>query len=222
MNDEDKHTLVEEGTEFAGTMRAKCRVVVRGLFDGELDAPAVEIAETGVVTGILRAKSVRSQGVLAGTVDVDDISVAGTVRSDTVIRAKTLEVRLVAEQGKLDVTFGDCLLEVGDMPGDQPDLADAARADEEVTATVTATAQAADDGPPAGSDADAKPNGRDDEGGDTRARKRRKRDKGHTALTGAEGEPDDGPDDDEPDDDAKPAHDADADDADDATSLAPN
>ena len=41
---------------------------------------------------------------------------AGTVRSDTVIRARTLEVRLAPEKGKLEVTFGECVLDVGDEP----------------------------------------------------------------------------------------------------------
>jgi len=33
-----------------------------------------------------------------------------------VIRAKTLEVKLSVEQGKLQVVFGECELEVGNPP----------------------------------------------------------------------------------------------------------
>jgi cytoskeletal protein CcmA (bactofilin family) len=117
-DNEDKHTLVEEGTEFEGTLRARCRVIVRGSVEGRLEAPAVDVAETGTVTGELQADQVRSKGVLAGTIDAQDVSIAGTVKSDTVIRAKTLQVNLSAEQGKLEVTFGDCIVEVGDMPSE--------------------------------------------------------------------------------------------------------
>lgn len=131
-NEQDKHTLVEEETEFSGRLRAKCRVVVRGSVEGELEAPAVDVTETGAVTGILKSKTLQSHGALKGTIEVDDISVAGQVHSDTVIRAKTLEVKAGGPEGSLEVTFGDCVLEVGEMPGDQPEDDD--------TATVAETA----------------------------------------------------------------------------------
>jgi cytoskeletal protein CcmA (bactofilin family) len=122
----ERQTLVEEGTEFTGTMKAKCKVVVRGSIDGELHAPAVNITPTGVVTGNVIAQTVESSGVLAGRVDADEISLAGEVRSSTVIRAKSLEVKLASDKGKLEVTFGDCVLEVGDMPSDRPADSDSA------------------------------------------------------------------------------------------------
>jgi cytoskeletal protein CcmA (bactofilin family) len=114
--DTEKQTLVEEGTEFTGTMRARCKVVVRGSMDGELEAPAVEVTEGGTMTGSVKAKSVHARGVLAGSVEADEISLAGVVRSNTVIRAKTLSVNLASEEGRLEVTFGDTVLEVGEMP----------------------------------------------------------------------------------------------------------
>jgi cytoskeletal protein CcmA (bactofilin family) len=124
----EKQTLVEEGTEFTGTMKAKCKVVIRGSVEGELHAPSVNITRTGVMTGNVVAQTVESSGVLSGRVDADEISLAGEVRSSTVIRAKTLEVKLASEKGKLEVTFGDCVLDVGDMPTDRPADSDAATA----------------------------------------------------------------------------------------------
>ena len=115
-NASDKQTTVEEGTEFKGTLTSNCPVVVRGALDGDIKAPAMTVAETGTVVGNVEAKSIRSEGVLAGRVDADDIYLSGSVRSDTVIRAKTLEVKLKRDRGKLEVTFGDCILEVGDDP----------------------------------------------------------------------------------------------------------
>lgn len=115
----EKQTLVEEGTEFSGTLKANCKVVVRGAVEGELEAPSVDVTAGGRVTGNVKAKSVRSQGSVAGSLEADEVSLAGEVKSDTVIRAKSLEVKLSADKGKLEVTFGDCVLDVGEMPTDE-------------------------------------------------------------------------------------------------------
>lgn len=113
-----KQTTVEEGTQFKGTLQSTCRVVVRGVVDGELNAPDIVVAECGSVTGSVKAQSLQSSGVLAGRIDVDDVVLSGSVKNDTVIRAKTLEVKLQqSDEGKLEVRFGECLLEVGDDPG---------------------------------------------------------------------------------------------------------
>ena len=88
--------------------------MVRGVVDGDLTAPAVIVSETGTVVGNVKAQSIRSEGVLAGRVDADDVYLSGSVRSDTVIRARTLEVKLQRHNDKLEVTFGECILDVGD------------------------------------------------------------------------------------------------------------
>jgi cytoskeletal protein CcmA (bactofilin family) len=111
-----KQTTVEEGTEFRGTLHSTCQVIVRGIVDGDLTAPSVIVSETGTVVGNVKAECIRSQGVLAGHVDADDVYLSGSVRSDTVIRARTLEVKLQAHKDKLEVTFGECVLEIGDDP----------------------------------------------------------------------------------------------------------
>lgn len=112
----DKQTFVEEGTEFKGTLTSSCPVAVRGTLDGDIKAPMLTITETGTVTGNVEAKSIRSEGVLAGKVDADDIFLSGQVRDNTIIRARSLEVKLEQEKSKLEVTFGECVLEVGDDP----------------------------------------------------------------------------------------------------------
>jgi cytoskeletal protein CcmA (bactofilin family) len=111
-----KQTLVEEGTELKGTLKSSCQVVVNGSIDGQIEAPALTIATTGTVLGTVKAQKLRSEGTLAGNIDADDVYLSGVVRSNTVIRAKKLEVSLQPERGKLEVTFGECLLEVGEDP----------------------------------------------------------------------------------------------------------
>jgi cytoskeletal protein CcmA (bactofilin family) len=114
--DSDKQTFVEEGTEFKGTMTSSCPVAVRGTLDGDIKAPQLTITETGTVVGNVEAASIRSEGVLAGKVDAEDIFLSGKVRDNTVIRAKSLEVKISQEKSKLEVTFGECMLEVGEDP----------------------------------------------------------------------------------------------------------
>jgi cytoskeletal protein CcmA (bactofilin family) len=111
-----KQTTVEEGTQFKGTLSSTCQVMVRGVVDGDLTAPIVIVSESGTVIGNVKAQSIWSEGVLAGRVDADDVHLSGNVRSDTVIRARTLEVKLSRSKEKLEVTFGECILDVGDDP----------------------------------------------------------------------------------------------------------
>ena len=111
-----KQTTVEEGTEFKGTLQSQCQVVIRGTVEGDLRAPSVIVSETGTLIGNIQAECVQSGGILAGRVNADEIYLSGSVRSDTVIRAKTLEVKLARPDGKLEVTFGECVLDVGDDP----------------------------------------------------------------------------------------------------------
>jgi cytoskeletal protein CcmA (bactofilin family) len=116
-SEQHKQTTVEEGTQFKGTLNSSCQVMVRGVVDGDLTAPIVIVSETGTVVGNVKAQSIWSEGVLAGRVDAEDVHLSGNVRSDTVIRAKTLEVKLQRTKEKLEVTFGECILDVGDDPG---------------------------------------------------------------------------------------------------------
>ena len=83
-----KQTTVEEGTQFKGTLQSNCQVMVRGKVEGDLMAPSLVVSATGTVVGNVKAEQIRSEGVLAGHVDADDVYLSGSVRSDTVIRAK--------------------------------------------------------------------------------------------------------------------------------------
>lgn len=138
----EKRTLVEEGTELKGTLKSSCQVVVNGAIDGQIEAPALTVTETGTVLGTVKAEKLRSEGTLAGDIDASDVYLSGTVRSNTMIRAKSLEVKLAPERGKLEVTFGECLVEVGEDPAERHDATEPA-ADEPAAAQPAADAEPA-------------------------------------------------------------------------------
>jgi cytoskeletal protein CcmA (bactofilin family) len=103
-----KQTLLEEGTVFKGTLKSSCPIVVNGMIEGEVTAPEITIARTGTVLGTIKARTLRSYGLLAGNVDAGDVFLFGAVRSNTVIKARTLEVKLGSpNKGHLEVIFGE-------------------------------------------------------------------------------------------------------------------
>ncbi len=108
-------TVVEQGTEFRGSMTSTCPVVVRGRVQGDLSTPALTVAPTGAVQGRARVGVIESQGELAGEFDAESIRLSGRVSDATVLRAKNLEVRLVSES-QMTVTFGESRLEIGEAP----------------------------------------------------------------------------------------------------------
>jgi len=112
----EKHTLVEQGTEFKGTMKSTCPVVVNGRIEGDLTAPELEVTVSGTVQGNIKAERLSSRGVLSGNIDAGDLFLSGAIGSKTVIKAKNLEVKLTPEQGRMELTIGECSLDVGDEP----------------------------------------------------------------------------------------------------------
>jgi cytoskeletal protein CcmA (bactofilin family) len=118
-----KHTLVEEGTEFTGKMSSSCPIVVMGKVEGEISGPVIHITPTGVVSGIVKVKTLRSDGELAGEVEADTVEISGRVRDRTVIRARSLEVSLSTTKGGMQVVFGECELAVGDEPNKEAAIA---------------------------------------------------------------------------------------------------
>ena len=112
----DKQTLIEQGTEFKGTMKSTCPVVVNGRVEGELSAPELDVTTTGTVRGNIKADRLSSRGTLSGNIDAGDLFLSGSVGSKTVIKAKNLEVKLAPDQGRMELTIGECTLDIGDEP----------------------------------------------------------------------------------------------------------
>ena len=116
----DRKTLVEEGTQFKGSLSSDCPIEVKGRIEGDLTAPALAVSTSGAVHGKVKVGELHSQGELAGEFDADTVQLSGTVKDNTVIRAKSLEVKLAPANGKMQVIFGECELEVGSEHADKP------------------------------------------------------------------------------------------------------
>src|SRR3954465_11539780 len=89
-----KHTLVEEGTEFKGTLSSKCPIVVMGKVEGEIAGPVIPATPSGVMAGNVKVKELRSDGEVAGDVEADVVRISGKVRDGTKIRAHQLHAPL--------------------------------------------------------------------------------------------------------------------------------
>jgi cytoskeletal protein CcmA (bactofilin family) len=111
-----KQTVLEEGTEFEGSIRSQCAITVSGNLKGDVSAPALTITPSGSVQGHVKVTELRSEGEIAGEIDAESVELSGHVSDQTTIRATSLQVRLGQDgtTGKLQVTFGSCDLHVGD------------------------------------------------------------------------------------------------------------
>jgi cytoskeletal protein CcmA (bactofilin family) len=118
----EKRTVVDEGTSFKGSLSSSCPIDVRGRIEGDLETPSLTISHSGAVHGRVKVGSVRSDGEIAGEFEADHVELAGSVKDNTVIRARSLEVRLATEHGRLQVIFGECELSVGDEPTEHVEL----------------------------------------------------------------------------------------------------
>lgn len=118
-----RHTVVEEGTEFKGALTSSCPIDVRGRVEGDIATPALTVSTTGAVHGRVKVGSVRSEGELSGEFDAESVELAGKVRDNTVIRARSLEVKLSSSAGRqLQVIFGECELSIGEEPTEKDNV----------------------------------------------------------------------------------------------------
>src|SRR5262249_17877476 len=90
----EKQTLVEEGTLFKGTLSSNCPIVIKGQFEGDISGPSLHVSTTGSVSGTVKVGEIRSEGELAGQYEADVVRLAGRVKDCTVIKAKSLEIKL--------------------------------------------------------------------------------------------------------------------------------
>src|SRR3954463_2509089 len=114
-NAQPKQTVVEEGTALRGSLASNGQVLVMGRVDGEVSGVAVEITETGAVSGRGKTPALRSRGDLRGGIDAEDVELSGHVLDETVIRAQAIAVSIPIAGGPT-MLFGDCELETGAPP----------------------------------------------------------------------------------------------------------
>ena len=109
-----KKTIIEDGTEFDGSIRSDCDIQLSGTLKGELAAPALTVTDTGAMHGCAKVSELVSEGEVSGEIDAQSVMLSGKVSDQTVIRADTLEVKLTKPEEGIQVTFGNCELQVGD------------------------------------------------------------------------------------------------------------
>lgn len=70
-----------------------------------------------MLTGTAKIGQLLSEGELSGQFEADAVRLAGRVGNNTTIKARSLEAKLAGTKDKgLMVTFGECMLEVGEEP----------------------------------------------------------------------------------------------------------
>src|SRR5690349_20584025 len=117
--DAEKRTLVEDWTHFKGSLTSIGPMVVKGKIEGDLHAPSLRISDSGAVHGKVKVGEIVSEGELTGEFDAELVQLSGIVLDKTVVRAKSLQVKLNAPTGRMEVIFGECLLDVGELPDKQ-------------------------------------------------------------------------------------------------------
>jgi cytoskeletal protein CcmA (bactofilin family) len=120
-----KETVVEEGTTFRGSINSDCHIVVNGTLEGELSGPALHVSSTGRVSGTVKVREMLSEGVLEGEFEADIVCLSGKIKDKTVIRARSLDVKVTSSSGGIEMVFGECQLEVGEVTPKQTALAEA-------------------------------------------------------------------------------------------------
>ena len=113
MSADKKQTIIEEGTEFDGSITSRCEILLSGTLKGELLAPALTVSPTGSVHGCVKVDELISEGEVSGEIDAQRVELSGKVSDETVIQAESLHVRLAEPQEGVCVRFGNCELRVG-------------------------------------------------------------------------------------------------------------
>jgi cytoskeletal protein CcmA (bactofilin family) len=121
MSDKKRQTVIEEGTEFDGKISSDCGILLSGMLQGELNAPSLKVTPSGMVQGKIKVTDLHSEGEISGEIDAHTVELSGQVNDKTVIRAKSLEVKLTKSGGGVEVSFGNCELAVGDKPAEIKD-----------------------------------------------------------------------------------------------------
>jgi cytoskeletal protein CcmA (bactofilin family) len=120
-----RSSVIDQGAIFKGTITASSNVVVRGVLEGEITGPGLEVDSTGVVVGHAKVTRLRSSGELEGTYEAEQAEVFGRLRDGVLIRADSLTVANSEEDTSTHVFFGECELEIGPLPSQEQAVSEA-------------------------------------------------------------------------------------------------
>jgi predicted acyltransferase (DUF342 family) len=113
MSENVKETVIAKGTQFDGAIKSDCGVTLAGKLKGEISAPSLKVEASGAVDGRVEVTNLQSEGEVTGQIIAENVSLSGRVGNKTVILAGTLEVKISEPNEGLQVSFGDCELQVG-------------------------------------------------------------------------------------------------------------
>jgi cytoskeletal protein CcmA (bactofilin family) len=136
-----KQTLVEEGTEFTGTMNSNCPIIVKGAVKGDLFGPSLTVSQLGSVCGAVKVEEIISDGQLEGRFEAHTIRLSGQVKDGTTVVADSLDVRLSGADKQMAVIFGDCELLIGAPPTKEQAIAQALAPPEEDSVSAAEEAE---------------------------------------------------------------------------------
>jgi cytoskeletal protein CcmA (bactofilin family) len=139
MSDTDERMVIEGGAEIEGSLRSTCDVQLDGTIKGELLAPAVEVGPAGSLHGCAKVERFVSRGEISGEIDARHVELSGKVGDQSVIRCKTLNVRLAQPGRHAGVVLGDCQLHVGDKPAERERSATTTQSESEATSEAERT-----------------------------------------------------------------------------------
>jgi len=113
MSENTKQTIIAKGTEFDGAIKSDCGITLSGKLKGDISAPSLTVESSGSVNGRVEVTDLESEGEVTGQIIAENVRLAGRVGNKTVILASTLEVKISQPNEGLQVSFGDCELQVG-------------------------------------------------------------------------------------------------------------
>ena len=116
MADQGKRTVIENGTDIDGAIKSERPIVLSGTVKGQITAPSLEVTQEGSVNGTVKVSEFSCKGEVGGEVWAESVELAGRVRDATVIKSKSIDVKLAEGEGAVQMTFGNCELQVGDLP----------------------------------------------------------------------------------------------------------
>ena len=102
MAEETKRTIIENGTEIDGAIKSERSIVLSGSVKGQITAPSLEVTQDGKVSGTIKVSKFSCKGEVGGEVFAEAVELSGRVCDSTVIRSKTLDVKLAQNEGAVE------------------------------------------------------------------------------------------------------------------------